>query len=112
MAKLSGLCHEKKICSLRKLRSFTPTGVSFAGPCNTTANKDAGSGPTPGAAAQSTTGTATPASRSGDHPPTSAMNTASENVAASSQDAQRQMQGQPTAAQEAKGSKAKSGNDC
>jgi len=38
------------------------------------------------------------------------MNQASSNTAASSEDAQRQMQGQPTAAQ---GAKAKSGNiDC
>jgi hypothetical protein len=29
MAKLSGLCHEKKICSLRKLRSFTPQHRGF-----------------------------------------------------------------------------------
>ena len=35
------------------------TGIAQAGPCNT-ANKDAGSGPTPGASAQATTtGTAT-----------------------------------------------------
>jgi hypothetical protein len=89
------------------------TGISLAGPCNTTADKDAGSGPTPGAAAQSTTGTATTTSRNGEHPPTSTMNRASDNVAASSQDAQRQMQGQPTAAQEVHGTKAKSGNnDC
>jgi hypothetical protein len=41
------------------------------------------------------------------------MNQASGATAASSQDAQRQMQGQPTAAQEAQGAKAKSGNnDC
>jgi hypothetical protein len=39
------------------------------------------------------------------------MNQAAGSTAASSQDAQRQMQGQPTAAQEAQG-KAKSGNDC
>ena len=89
------------------------TGMSLAGPCNTAGNKDAGSGPTPGATAQST-GTATSASPSGEHPPTSTMNRASDNVAASSQDAQRQMQGQPTAAQEAQGAKAKAGsdNDC
>jgi hypothetical protein len=42
------------------------------------------------------------------------MNKASDNVAASSQDAQRQMQGQPTAAQEAQGAKPGTGtnNDC
>jgi hypothetical protein len=92
---------------------FLSTGVSIAGPCNTAAaGKDAGSGPTPGAAAQSTTGTANTGSRSGEHPPTSTMNQASSSTAASSEDAQRQMQGQPTAAQEAQGAKAKSGNDC
>ena len=34
------------------------TGISLAGPCNTTADRDAGSGPTPGNTAQATTGTA------------------------------------------------------
>lgn len=89
------------------------TGITLAGPCNTAANKDAGSGPTPGATAPSTTGVA-PAARSDQHPPTSTMNKASDNVAASSQDAQRQMQGQPTAAQEAQGAKPGTGtnNDC
>jgi hypothetical protein len=80
-------------------------GAAQAGPCNT-ANKDAGSGPTPGHSAQ-TTGTAP--SRSDQHPPTSTMNKASGDVATSSQDAQRQMQGQPTAAQEAQGARAKDG---
>jgi hypothetical protein len=45
------------------------TGIAQAGPCNT-ANKDAGSGPTPGHTAQ-TTGTANPR---GEHPPTDTMN--------------------------------------
>lgn len=82
-------------------------GVAQAGPCNS-ANKDAGSGPTPGHTAQ-TTGTA---SRTDEHPPTSAMNRAADNVATSSQDAQKQMQGQPTAAQ-AQGEKSKAeDNDC
>jgi hypothetical protein len=80
--------------------------IAQAGPCNT-ANKDAGSGPTPGHTAQ-TTGTA---SRGDEHPPTSTMNRAAGNVATSSQDAQRQMQGQPTAAQEAQGEKSKTDND-
>jgi hypothetical protein len=40
-----------------------------------------------------------------EHPPTSTMNRASGDVAASSQDSQRQMQGQPTAAQQAQGAK-------
>ena len=39
------------------------------------------------------------------HPPTNSMNRASGYVAASSQDAQRQMQGQPTAAQQAEGAR-------
>ena len=83
-------------------------GMAQAGPCNT-ANKDAGSGPTtPGHAAQ-TTGAAP--SRSDEHPPTSTMNKASGDVATSSGDAQRQMQGQPTAAQEAQGAKAKAAGD-
>ena len=86
------------------------TAIAQAGPCNT-ANKDAGSGPTPGASAQATTtGTAT---RPEEHPPAGAMNKASGETAAASQDTQRQMQGQPTAAQEAQGAKAKVGNnDC
>ena len=69
--------------------------IAQAGPCNT-GNKDAGSGPTPGLTAQ-TTGAA-PASRTDEHPPTATMNKAAGNVATSSEDAQRQMQGQPTAA--------------
>ena len=47
-----------------------------------------------------------------EHPPTSTMNRASGDVAASSQDAQKQMQGQPTAAQEAQGAKPDAGKDC
>jgi hypothetical protein len=38
-----------------------------------------------------------------EHPPTSTMNRAAGDVATSSQDAQKQMQGQPTAAQQAQG---------
>jgi hypothetical protein len=51
-------------------------GVALAGPCNTS-NKDAGSGPTPGHTAQ-TTGAA---SRNDEHPPTSTMNNAADDVA-------------------------------
>ena len=80
-------------------------GTAIAGPCDTggrAANlKDAGSGPASVGSGQTTTGTATDK----EHPPTGAMNRASGDVAASSQDAQRQMQGQPTAAQEAQGAK-------
>ena len=86
------------------------TGIAHAGPCNTTANKDAGSGPTSGrTTGQTTTGIAP---RSGEHPPTASMNNAAGDTAASSQDAQRQMQGKPTAAREAQGTKGKAGNDC
>ena len=77
------------------------TGIAHAGPCNS-ANKDAGSGPTVGNTSQ-TTGAAP--SRDTGHPPTSTMNRAAGDVATSSQDAQRQMQGKPTAAQEAQGAK-------
>ena len=76
--------------------------VAQAGPCST-ANKDAGSGPTVGHTSQ-TTGAAP--SRDTEHPPTNTMNRATGDVATSSQDAQRQMQGKPTAAQEAQGLRA------
>ena len=80
-------------------------GSAIAGPCDTggrAANlKDAGSGPASVGSGQTTTGMATDK----EHPPTGAMNRAAGDVATSSQDAQRQMQGQPTAAQEAQGAK-------
>jgi hypothetical protein len=78
------------------------TGTAWAGPCDTgrTANKDAGSGPASQSSSQ-ITGMSTEAQ----HPPTQTMNRASGEVAASSQDTQRQMQGQPTAAQQAEGAK-------
>ncbi len=78
-------------------------GVAVAGPCNS-AGKDAGSGPTAGHTAQ-TTGIAN--SNTQEHPPTSTMNKAAGDVATSSEDAQRQMQGKPTAAQSAQGQKSK-----
>ena len=77
---------------------------ALAGPCDTSraANlKDAGSGPASTSAGQ-TTGMAGDAK---EHAPTSTMNRASDDVATSSQDAQKQMQGQPTAAQQAQGAK-------
>jgi hypothetical protein len=81
-------------------------GVTQAGPCNTpgqSANmQDAGAGPTPGNTGQTTTGTGTGANQ---HAATSTMNRASGDVATSSQDAQKQMQAQPTAAQQAQGAK-------
>jgi hypothetical protein len=88
--------------------------AAHAGPCNTSGKtaQDAGSGPTPGNTGQ-TIGTAS--STTTEHPPTNAMGRASGDVAASSQDAQRQMQGQPTAAQQSQGatpSAKKTGHDC
>jgi hypothetical protein len=46
------------------------------------------------------------AGNTGQHPPTGTMNRSTGDVAASSQDTQRQMQGEPTAAQQADGAKA------
>ena len=76
-------------------------GIAQAGPCNT-GGKDAGSGPTPGYTGQ-TTGTAS--AKTDQHPPTETMNRVAGEKATSSQDAQRQQQGQPTAAQQAQGAK-------
>jgi hypothetical protein len=76
-------------------------GAANAGPCNT-GGKDAGSGPTPGATGQTiTTGSADTKA----HPPTETMNRMAGDKAMSAQDAQRQQQGQPTAAREAQGAK-------
>jgi hypothetical protein len=80
------------------------TSAALAGPCDTSraANlKDAGSGPARTGDSQ-TTGMA---GNTGQHPPTETMNKSTDTTAASSQDAQRQMQGQPTAAQQAEGAK-------
>ena len=82
------------------------TGAALAGPCDTGRSaslKDAGSGPAKTGDSQ-TTGMA----NTGQHPPTGAMNQKTGDVAASSQDTQRQMQGEPTAAQQAEGAKADS----
>lgn len=75
---------------------FMTGGVAQAGPCT---QNDAGSGPTVGANAQ--TGATGPATH--EHPPTAVMNSMLRGKAASSQDAQRQEQGQPTAAEQAMG---------
>jgi hypothetical protein len=75
--------------------------AAHAGPCNGKSAQDAGTGPTPGHTEQ-TTGSTT-GSANAEHPPTSTMNRATGDVAASSQDAQKQMQGQPTAAQQSQG---------
>jgi hypothetical protein len=76
-------------------------GSANAGPCNT-GGKDAGSGPTPGFTGQTTGSTA---AKPDQHPPTETMNRVAGEKATSSQDAQRQQQGQPTAAQQAQGAK-------
>jgi hypothetical protein len=80
-------------------------GTVQAGPCDTTCRtanlKDAGAGPASTGPGQ-TTGTNTGVNQ---HPPTSTMNRATGDVATSSQDAQKQMQGEPTAAQQAEGAK-------
>src|SRR5712672_3138179 len=89
----------KQLCLVGCAIMALGIGSANAGPCNT-GGKDAGSGPTPGYTGKSiTTGTAS----SREHPPTETMNRLTGEKAASSQDAQRQMQGQPTAAQQADG---------
>ena len=76
--------------------------TAHAGPCSTGGKsaQDAGSGPTPGHTDQTTGSTG---AANAEHPPTSTMNRATGDAAASSQDAQKQMQGQPTAAQQGQG---------
>lgn len=78
--------------------------AAHAGPCNTGTKADAGSGPTPGNTGQ-TIGSA--GSTKVEHPATSTMNRATGEAAASSEDAQKQMQAQPTAAQQAQGNNPK-----
>ena len=77
--------------------------TAMAGPCDTSGRaanlKDAGSGPASTGSGQ-TAGVATDPK---EHPPTNRMDRAAGDVATSSQDTQRQMQGQPTQAQEAQG---------
>jgi hypothetical protein len=82
-------------------------GAANAGPCNTK-EKDAGSGPTPGYTGQTiTTGEAETKA----HPPTDTMNRVVGDKATSAEDARRQTQGQPTAAQEAQGAKPRASDD-
>ncbi len=78
----------------------------YAGPCNTDKTTEM-RGPTPG----NTGSTVGANSKTDQHPATSAMNQQSGTSPASSEDAQKQMQGKPTAAQQAEGAKAQ-GNDC
>jgi hypothetical protein len=86
-----------RLMILGAVLAFSATSVN-AGPCNT-ASRDAGSGNVPGYTGQTTGSTVTDSMQ---HPPTSAMNKASEGAATSSEDAQRQMQGQPTAAEQSR----------
>jgi hypothetical protein len=74
-------------------------GAAQAGPCNMTGRADAGSGPTPGSTSSQTQTTI--GSTANEHPPTRAMNSATAGTATSSEDAQKQMQGEPPAAQQA-----------
>jgi hypothetical protein len=81
-----------------------------AGPCKTVGSaaktQDAGSGPTPGYTGKADTSVSGSGnSATNEHPPTSTMNRQASSTAASGQDAQRQMQGQPTAAQQAESGK-------
>ena len=79
-------------------------GSAIAGPCTAEIDslakrlsaKDAGSGPTVGASGQAQGQTGT----SGQHPPTAAMGQETQGKAASPEDGRRQIQGQPTAAQQ------------
>ena len=86
-----------KLMILGAVLAFSANSAN-AGPCNT-ASRDAGSGNVSGYTGQTTGSTAT---ESKEHQPTSAMNKASENTATSSEDAQRQMQSQATAADQSK----------
>ena len=85
-----------RLMILGALLAFS-AGSASAGPCNTV-SRDAGSGNVPGYTGQTIGSTVTDSK----HPPTSVMNKATENIATSSQDAQRQMQGQPTAARQSR----------
>lgn len=86
-----------RLMILGALLALTASSAN-AGPCNT-ASRDAGSGNVPGYTGQTTGSTATDTTQ---HPPTSAMNKAAENTATSSEDTRRQMQGQPTVAEQSR----------
>jgi len=84
-------------------------GPAVAGPCTTqNSQRDAGAGPTVGNTGQAPRADS---SSTDQHPPTSTVGRAATGGPASSEDAQRQMQGQPTAAQQAQGMTS-SGQDC
>src|SRR5262245_6776101 len=73
-----------------------PCGTEIENLSKTLAAKDAGSGPTAGAAGSTQTTT----SPSGQHPPTSVMRQETEGKATSPEDVRRQTTGQPPAAQQ------------
>ncbi|ABD89620.1 hypothetical protein [Rhodopseudomonas palustris] len=78
-------------------------GSAQAGPCTVGADgkpKDAGAGPTVGNTGQAPRADSNSTEQ---HPPTSTIGRAAAGGPASSEDAQRQMQGQPTASQQAQG---------
>jgi hypothetical protein len=79
-----------------------PCGAEIDSLTKTLSAKDAGSGPTVGAAG----GTQTGASGSGQHPPTSVMRQETEGKATSPEDVRRQTTGQPPAAQQGAGATA------
>jgi hypothetical protein len=86
-------------------------GPALAGPCNTqNSQRDAGAGPTVGNTGQAPRSNQ-PGDSAGQHPPNATVGSAATGGPASSEDAQRQMQGQPTAAQQAQGIKP-SDQDC
>jgi hypothetical protein len=86
-------------------------GQAMAGPCNTQGSqRDAGAGPTVGNTGQAPRSNQASDS-AGQHPPNATVGSAATGGPASSEDAQRQMQGQPTAAQQAQGVQP-SGQDC
>lgn len=89
-----------RLMILGAVLAFSASPV-YAGPCNT-ASSDAGSGNVPGYTEQTTGSTAVDSKQ---HPPTSSMGKAAEHTATSSEDAQRQMQSQPTAAEQSTATK-------
>ena len=78
-------------------------GTAWAGPCDT--GRTTTRTPVPDLRRKAAARPPALATDAKQHPPTETMNRASGDVAASSQDTQRQMQGQPTAAQQAEGAK-------
>lgn len=87
--------------------------AASAGPCSTnTASRDAGAGNVPGYTGQTTGKASESKAPDKEHPPTASMNKAAGNTATSSQDTQRQMQGQPTAAEQAKNPAARTNQGC